>query len=386
MIRNSRGTRSGGYSARRAAALLMVVALVATGCSLQAGRAGAKCAKVGSFASDGVYVLKCNARKRWQRGITIALGQQLLAAAIAANTPRTTVAPPITSFGAFDGPVGTGPGQVKPGLYTTVGDGCSWGRYDAADRLLGSNSFSGRDFALIRPTDVSFASFGPCSWVEAPAGAQSIPASGNATQRVGVEIQPGFYRSAGTTTGTKCFWARESSMDGSFASLTNVNASHGPQIVQVKLTDVAFESRNCPPFTAFAGPPAQFAAISGQTDELITSGQDATYALPFDAVTVTGTAAEITAQFGGYALQLRPPTGGALAAGNEFQGVGSSSTATAASMTLSSSPRTCATTTVASFTIIGVTYGGGGAVTSLTALAQQVCDLSGKVATVLVKF
>ncbi len=384
MIRNAVGNGSGGYSARRAAGLLMIVALVASGCSLQAGRAGARCTKVGSFASDGVYVLKCNARKRWERGITIALGQQLLAAAIAANTPRTTVAPPITSFGAFDGPVGTGPGQVKPGVYTTVGDGCTWGRYDAADNLLGSNSFSGRDFVLIRPTDVSFASFGPCQWVEAPASAESVPSSGNATQRVGIEIQPGFYRSAGTTSGTKCFWARESSLDGSSASLIDANATHGPQIVQVKSTDVAFEARNCPPFTAFAGPPTQYGVIIGQTDELITSGQQAQYAVPFDAVTITGTSAEITAQFGGYELQLRPPTGGALAA-IDYDNLGATSTPTVGSMTLTSPGKSC-TTTAASFSIVAVAYGGGGVVTSLSVVAQQICNSSGKVATVFLKF
>jgi len=386
-----------GSNFKRAVALALVVVVVASGCSLGTGKAGAKCPKVGNYASDGVYVLKCNARKRWERGITVAAGQALLNAAIAANKPKPTspptsppvtaaaLRPPITAFGVIDVEVGTSPGQVKPGLYTTSGDDCSWARYDAGDNIIGSNLFNGRDFVLIRSSDVYFASFGPCYWVEAPGSPQSVPASGDATRRVGIEIQPGLYRSAGTTSGSKCTWFRESSNDGSVDAIIDAASTHGPQIVEVKASDAAFETRSCPPFVQLSSIPARVGAISGAPDEYITGGQRATFAVPFDAVTASGTAVTgITAQFGPYQLQLNPPTGGAFTVGASVDAVWTATSALSG-MRLTSNGRSCSSN-IASFDIEQLSFDSGGNLSAIDVTFAQICDGSGKIVVGAVKY
>lgn len=243
--------------------MLLVVALAAAGCNLQMVRSGAKCSKIGDFGQDGTYLLKCNAKRRWERGLTLAQGQALIDAINAARTPPTTSPPPppppppapaLTSFGAIDLRVGTDSGQVVPGVYTTLGDNCSWERYDAANHGLGGNSgFHGREFLQVFPSDVWVTTSGPCLWTQATSAAESIPASGDATARVGIEVQPGWYRTSG---GSHCFWGVYDSLDGSTTSFLDANLSAGPQLVHLFSTDVAFESRGCGTWTQLGGMPS----------------------------------------------------------------------------------------------------------------------------------
>ena len=74
----------------------------------------------------------------------------------------------------------------------------------------------------------------------------SIPSDG--TYVIGVDIQPGVYRSAGTARdGSDCYWKRLSSLDTS--DIIDNNGSPGPQTVEIKPTDKAFVSSHCQPWT-----------------------------------------------------------------------------------------------------------------------------------------
>ena len=249
------------------AAIVIAVVLVASGCQLATASAGARCPKVGAYAQDGTYVLKCNAKRRWERGVTLAAGQQLLDAVVRAlakpattttvptTAPATTVPvtvppdPPLTSFGAIQAQVGSGPGQVAPGSYTTTGNGCWWERSDGGGTRLGGEQFNGREIMTLRVGDASVATTGPCQWVPLTSAALTIPSNGDAMYRVGVEIQTGTYTAAG---GPGCYWAVTNSFDGSDASVLRGAIPTGAATVTILAGDVGFEGRNCGPWTKVA--------------------------------------------------------------------------------------------------------------------------------------
>jgi len=76
-----------------ALALVLAIALVPA-CTLKFANAGGRCAKVGDYAQDGTYILKCNRSKRWERGITVAVGDALVCKAFKINCPPTPPPPP----------------------------------------------------------------------------------------------------------------------------------------------------------------------------------------------------------------------------------------------------------------------------------------------------
>ena len=86
-----------------ACATILLIAAVA-GCNLPRAVAGSRCAKVGDYAQDGTYVLKCSTSKRWVRGITTAVADKALAALVAAVSTPT---------GALDGVAPADPGTVR---------------------------------------------------------------------------------------------------------------------------------------------------------------------------------------------------------------------------------------------------------------------------------
>lgn len=78
--------RGGARTAPRVAVALVAVAALAAllaGCDLKMAKAGTRCAKRGDYAQDGQYVMKCNNRNRWERGITVAQADAALAAWLA---------------------------------------------------------------------------------------------------------------------------------------------------------------------------------------------------------------------------------------------------------------------------------------------------------------
>ena len=242
---------------------MVALVVLASGCQLANAKAGARCTKPGGFAQDGTYLLKCNAKRRWDRGMSLAAGQQLLdafvramgtAAPVTPPAPTTTLpststtsapAPPLSQFGAIDAPVGPSGGQVAPGSYTTAGDGCSWGRYDGSGNRLGGEQFTGREIMTLRAGDASVVTSGLCQWVPLTPSPVSIPSNGDAAYRVGIEIQPGTYQAAG---GSGCYWAVTNGFDGSDASVVRGAIPSGAATVTILAGDVGFEARSCGPW------------------------------------------------------------------------------------------------------------------------------------------
>ncbi len=72
---------------------------------------------------------------------------------------------------------------------------------------------------------------------------QSVPVvPGDGTFRVGLDVQPGTYRSDGSDG---CYWARLKGLSGSTNDIIANSAAPGPQVVEIAPTDVAFKSSNC---------------------------------------------------------------------------------------------------------------------------------------------
>lgn len=71
--------------------------------------------------------------------------------------------------------------------------------------------------------------------------AVTIP--GDGIYQVGVDIQPGTYRSEG---GDDCSWERLRGRSGSPADVIANGAGTGPQVVQILPTDAGFKTQRCP--------------------------------------------------------------------------------------------------------------------------------------------
>jgi len=77
---------------------------------------------------------------------------------------------------------------------------------------------------------------------------------GDGTYLVGVDIQPGTYRS---DTGEGCYWARLRNFTGGLGSLIANDNPAGPAIVKIGAKDKGFHSQRCGRWTRIAGADAQ---------------------------------------------------------------------------------------------------------------------------------
>lgn len=73
---------------------------------------------------------------------------------------------------------------------------------------------------------------------------KTIP--GDGTFKVGVDIQPGTYRSEG---GESCYWERLRGLNGSYKDIIANGAGNAPQVVRVEAGDVAFKTQHCAVWT-----------------------------------------------------------------------------------------------------------------------------------------
>jgi hypothetical protein len=149
-----------------------------------------------------------------------------------------------TTFG--DGIFRIGAGGIQPGTYRTVGTtNCYWSRLSVFGGLdiLANGAGSGPAVVTIFSTDGGFQSTGCGTWL---LNAHAVPTAtpGDGVWRVGLDIQPGTYRSSG---GDPCYWARLYGFAGN--SQTESHLVFGPTIVTIAPTDVGFESRKCGTWT-----------------------------------------------------------------------------------------------------------------------------------------
>lgn len=281
------GQRRVTGSRRRSAwvAGALALTLVVTGCqNLPRRTAGTRCARVGEYAHDGTWVLKCGTKRRWARFITIddvnrQFGDWLRAQA--AVTPTTTAPPPpppppISTFGQVTGlPVGRGPNALLPGMYLTTPPADAYceishsdGRAVTGDRVAvgGPMFFEVRDAGGYVSTD------GPCTWSLAPPEAVGVRADGNAGYRVGIELPPGRYVAPGAARSAKCYWETSTSADGSVGAITDISYSRGPQVAVVKPTDRLFVSSGCGMWTLQQTLPDKFVELVSSPSNWVFQG------------------------------------------------------------------------------------------------------------------
>ncbi|MGW2217596.1 hypothetical protein ACWCSD_21620 [Nonomuraea sp. NPDC001684] len=83
-----------------------------------------------------------------------------------------------------------------------------------------------------------------------PGPAQTGPMAGMRTFVVGVDMQPGTYRTTGPVAGsTNCFWARLNSTSPDLGSVINAGAPTGPASVTIEPGDKAFQTAGCAQWT-----------------------------------------------------------------------------------------------------------------------------------------
>jgi hypothetical protein len=93
----------------------------------------------------------------------------------------------------------------------------------------------------------SWATAAATAAASAPAVAPTPPTITDGTYEVGVDIEPGKYKSSGTT-GYGCYYARLKANDGSLGDIIQNNNSQGPSVVTIKESDGYFETTGCAPW------------------------------------------------------------------------------------------------------------------------------------------
>lgn len=113
----------------------------------------------------------------------------------------------------------------------------------------------------VRRVTAVFIAFVAASGIAAPAMAAPLnPIPGNGFFVVGVDIEPGLYRTAGTasdwqvwindvpTQDSMCLWFTYSTPDANTDNVVATNMSVGPMFANVNATVKAFQTRNCEPW------------------------------------------------------------------------------------------------------------------------------------------
>lgn len=185
----------------------------------------------GTCRSLGTLILstrvKVSSTGRLSRTITMATAQTRIAKlplTLRVGTKCSSFTGPVvlgTTVG--DGTFRVGTSGIEPGTYRTAGmTSCYWARLLAfgVPDALANDAGSGPAVVTILPTDGGFQSIGCGTWrLNAPAVPTAHP--GDGVWRVGVDIQPGTYRSSG---GDACSWARLFGFQGTARS----TATSGP--------------------------------------------------------------------------------------------------------------------------------------------------------------
>jgi hypothetical protein len=85
----------------------------------------------------------------------------------------------------------------------------------------------------------------PLPATASPASAPSDTIPGEGTYRVGIDVQPGNYKSSPAGTGLTCYGFRLSDLSGDFSSNINAVEGDGPVYVTIQPSDAGFKSQGC---------------------------------------------------------------------------------------------------------------------------------------------
>ncbi|MFI1357230.1 hypothetical protein ACH4TV_27140 [Streptomyces sp. NPDC020898] len=187
------------------------------------------------------------------KGSSASAGQKPGGQSGAAGTGSAEVADKVVAIeGDGDFQVG---GDIKPGTYRTSGntDGmCYWERAKDAsgeiDSLLANDNVSGTSYVTLLATDKLFKSSGCKDWEAVDLKAKGTPAAkmaGNGGMfRVGADIAPGTYRSAGNTDDL-CYWERAKDASHSVDSIVANNNVNGTAVATISASDGYFKTTGC---------------------------------------------------------------------------------------------------------------------------------------------
>lgn len=169
----------------------------------------------------------------------------------AAKADKPKAEPAIGGDGTFQ--VGS---DVKPGTYRSTDntDGlCYWERAKDSsgelDSLIANDNVMGNAYVTIKASDKIFKSKGCNGWEAVPAKASGTPkseASGNGGMyRIGADLAPGTYKSAGNADDDTCYWERsKDALHGIDSIIANENVS-GNAIVTIDSGDGYFKTNGC---------------------------------------------------------------------------------------------------------------------------------------------
>ncbi|WP_415952551.1 hypothetical protein [Streptomyces sp. KLOTTS4A1] len=146
--------------------------------------------------------------------------------------------------------------DVKPGTYRTTGndDGmCYWERLnDSADELeaiIANDNVTGTSYVTIKSGDKLFKSESCKGWTAVDENAKGAPkateiAGDGGMFKVGVDIAPGTYKSAGNEDDL-CYWERAKDAEHGIDSIAANDNVNGTGVVTVTADDAYFKTSGC---------------------------------------------------------------------------------------------------------------------------------------------
>lgn len=173
----------------------------------------------------------------------------LIGLLIAGTLVGTVAASPLgTTFGPGKRIVGV---DMEPGTYRSTGDGlCAWNRlasFDGSGNIIASGFGTGRQVVTIAESDVGFDSGGCGEWSDelAPITTPTGPVPGNGTYIVGVDMEPGLWRSE---AGLLCAYSRLRSFTGK-DDVISTDVASSSAVVTIKPDDAGFRTGGCGDWT-----------------------------------------------------------------------------------------------------------------------------------------
>jgi hypothetical protein len=150
--------------------------------------------------------------------------------------------------------------DIRPGTYRTTGNTggrCHWERAEDASgkagSLLAHATVTGTGYVTVDATDKLFTSSRCGDWEAVDKKATGTPHGSRfdgdgGMYRVGVDIAPGAYRSAGTTPG-RCMWERDRDALHTLASVLASGHATGSAVVTISAGDAYFTTSGCKDWT-----------------------------------------------------------------------------------------------------------------------------------------
>ncbi|OIK01491.1 hypothetical protein [Streptomyces colonosanans] len=151
--------------------------------------------------------------------------------------------------------------DIQPGTYRTAdnsdSDGCYWERAKDAsgefDSILANDNVTGTSYVTVKASDKVFKTNGCKDWQTVagkPSGAPGTQKIGGdaGMLRVGVDIAPGTYKSAGNKD-DGCYWERTKDALHSLESIAANDNVTGTAVVTVGAKDAYFKTTGCKDWT-----------------------------------------------------------------------------------------------------------------------------------------